>query len=161
MDDMLTNDPYARPGGVTALALLAYISGLFTIGVAVFGLIGFTSPQTKASYANPSLAVAALIIHGLVGVGYMVVASGMWRLRPWAFWAAIIASVLLLANYAFEFWQRVLTSPVTVGGIALPILILLYFGLSRTARHAFGVGETSAASSGGPRPPKRASSGPF
>jgi hypothetical protein len=44
-----------------------------------------------------------------------------------------------LANYAFEFWQRYLASPITVGGLVLPIFVLLYFGLSRSARKAFGV----------------------
>lgn len=148
MDDMLAHDPNARPAGVTALALLAYFSGFFSICVAVLGLIGFTSPQTQASYANPALAVAVLIVHGLLGVAYMVVGAGMWGLRRWAFWAAIAASVLILANYAFEFWDRVLTSPVTAGGLALPILTLLYFGLSPTARHAFGVGKALPVPSG-------------
>jgi hypothetical protein len=63
----------------------------------------------------------------------------LWGLRRWAFWAAIAGSILLVANYAFGLWQHVLSSPITVGGLALPLVILLYFALSRSARKAFGV----------------------
>lgn len=139
MDEIIAHDPHARPGGVTAIAVLADLSGLFSIGVAILGLIGFTTAATQASYPNPALAVTVLIIHGLLGVAYMVVAAGLWNLRRWAFWAAIAVSVLLLVNYVLELWDRVLASPVTVGGLLLPVLILLYFGLSRSARKAFGV----------------------
>ena len=139
MDNMFAHDPNVRPGGVTFIALLTYFSGLISIVVAVLGLLGFTSPTIQGRHVNPPAAIAVLIIHGLLGVAYVVVAGGLWRLRRWAFWAAIAISVLLLANYVFEFWQRYLASPITVGGLLLPIFVLLYFGLSRSARKAFGV----------------------
>jgi hypothetical protein len=139
MDNMLAHDPNARPGGVMVIAVLASFSGLISIGVSALGLFGFVGSQKPAAYANPSLAVTVLLVQGLLGVGYMVVAAGLWQLRRWAFWVAIAASVLLLVDYGFEFSEHIVASPVTVGGLVLPILILLYFGLSRTARHAFSV----------------------
>lgn len=139
MDNLLAHDPHARPGGVTFIALLTSISGLISIAVAILGLLGFTSPQTRASYANPSAAITVLVIHGLLGVGYMIVSGGLWRLRRWAFWTAIATSILLVVNYVFEFWEHYLASPITVGGLALPVIVLLYFGLSHSARHAFGM----------------------
>lgn len=139
MDNMLAHDPSARPGGVTFIALLAYFSGLVSIAVAVLGLLGFTSPNIQARHANPPAAVAVLIIHGLLGVGYVFVAGGLWRLRRWAFWSAIALSILLVVNSAFEFWERYIASPITVGGLVLPIVVLLYFSLSSSARKAFGV----------------------
>ncbi|MGZ3675980.1 MAG: hypothetical protein ACXWQR_16835 [Ktedonobacterales bacterium] len=139
MDNMLAHDPNARPGGVTFIALLTYFSGLISIGVAVLGLLGFTSPNIQARHADPAAEIAVMIIHGLLGIGYVIVAGGLWRLRRWAFWTAIAISILLVVNYAFELWQHYLSSPITVGGLTLPILVLLYFGLSRSARKAFGV----------------------
>src|SRR2546423_248127 len=109
MDNMFAHDPNVRPGGVTFIALLTNFSGLITIAVAVLGLLGFTSPTIQGRHANPPAAIAVLIIHGLLGVGYVIVAGGLWRLRRWAFWTAIVISALLVANYAFEFWQRYLT----------------------------------------------------
>lgn len=137
MDNMLAHDPTARPSGVTFIALLTYFSGLISIGVAILGLLGFSSPTIQARHANPPAAIAVLIIHGLLGIGYVVVAGGLWRLRRWAFWTAIVVSVLLVADYAFELWQNYIASPITVGGLALPLIVLLYFGLSRSARKAF------------------------
>lgn len=139
MDDLLARDPNARPGGVIVISVLASFSGLISIGASVLGLFGFLGSQKPEAYPNPALAVTFLVIQGLLGVGYLVVAAGLWGLHRWAFWVAIVASVLLLIDYGFEFWQHILASPVTVGGLVLPILILLYFGLSRSARHAFGV----------------------
>ncbi len=139
MDNMLAHDLNERPGGVTFIALLTDISGLTSIIVALIGLFGFLSPTIQARHANPPAEIAVLIIHGLLGVGYVIVASGLWRLRRWAFWTAIVISVLLVASYAFEWWQRYLASPITVGGLILPIIVLLYFGLSSSARKAFGV----------------------
>ncbi|HEV8191942.1 MAG TPA: hypothetical protein VGP82_10730 [Ktedonobacterales bacterium] len=139
MDNLLAHDPHARPGGVSAIAVLASFSGLISLGVSALGLLGFVGAHKPDAYANPSLAVTVLLVQGGLGVGYMVVAAGLWGLRRWAFWAALAASVLLLADYGFEFSEHLLASPVTVGGLVLPLLIVLYFGLSRTARHAFGV----------------------
>ncbi len=139
MDNMLAHDLTERPGGVTFIALLTYISGLFSIAAALLGLFGFLSPNIRARHANPPAEIAVMIIHLVLGVGYVIVANGLWRLRRWALWTAIAVSVLLIANFAFEFWQRYLASPITVGGLLLPIIVLLYFGLSRSARKAFGV----------------------
>src|SRR5262245_28842065 len=118
MDDLLANDPDARPGGVTAIAVLAAFSGLISISVSIIGLIG---PRQPSTHPNPALAAVALIVQGLLGVGYVVVATGLWHLRRWAFWVAIVASVLLLVDYGFEFWKHIVASPVTVGGLVLPI----------------------------------------
>lgn len=139
MDNMLARDLTDRPGGVTFIALLTNFSGLISIVTALLGLFGFLSPNIQEKHANPPAEIAVLIIHLLLGVGYVIVASGLWRLRRWAFWTAIAISVLLIANYALEFWQRYLASPITVGGLLLPLIVLLYFGLSRSARKAFGV----------------------
>ncbi|MGZ3640470.1 MAG: hypothetical protein ACXVCX_21775 [Ktedonobacterales bacterium] len=139
MDNMFAHDPNVRPGGVTFIALLTYFSGLISIVVSVLGLLGFSSPTIQQRHANPPAAIAVLIIQGLLGVAYVVVAGGLWRLRRWAFWTAIAISVLLVVNNVFELWQHYLASPVTVGGLVLPIFVLLYFGLSRSARKAFGV----------------------
>ncbi|MGZ3667482.1 MAG: hypothetical protein ACXVDA_23700, partial [Ktedonobacterales bacterium] len=100
MDNMLAQDPNARPGGVTFIALLTYFSGLISIGVAVLGLLGFTSPNIQARHADPAAEIAVMIIHGLLGIGYVIVAGGLWRLRRWAFWTAIAISILLVVNYA-------------------------------------------------------------
>ncbi len=139
MDNMRARDVTERSGGVTFIALLTNISGLFSIVTALLGLFGLLSPNSQAGHATPPAEIAVMIIHLLLGVGYMIVASGLWRLRRWAFWAAIAISVLLIANFAFEFWQRYLATPITVGGLLLPIIVLLYFGLSRSARKEFGV----------------------
>ena len=139
MDNMLAHDLTDRPGGVTFIALLTNFSGLISIVMALLGLFGFLSPNIQEKHANPPAEIAVLIIHLLLGIGYVIVASGLWRLRRWAFWTAIAISVLLIANYALEFWQRYLASPITVGGLLLPLIVLLYFGLSRSARKAFGV----------------------
>lgn len=139
MDNMLTHEPGARPGGVTFIAVLVDFAGLITIFVVILGLLGLTSPQIQSRHANVPAVVAALVFHGLLGIAYIIVAAGLWRLRRWAFWAALALSVLVVANDVFSFWEHYLTTPLTIVGGALPIVILLYFALSRSARRAFGV----------------------
>ncbi|HEX8033714.1 MAG TPA: hypothetical protein VF510_07690 [Ktedonobacterales bacterium] len=97
-DNMLAHDPTVRPGGVTFIALLTNFSGLISIVVAALGLLGFTSPTIQGRHANPPAALAVLIIDGVLGVGYVIVAGGLWRLRRWAFWTAIVISVLLVKD---------------------------------------------------------------
>lgn len=139
VDNMLTQERGDRPGGVTFIALLVDFAGLIIIFVVILSLLGLTSPQIQSRHADVPAAVAALAFHGLLGVAYVVVAAGLWRLRLWAFWAAIALSVLVVANDVFSFWEHYLTTPLTIVGGALPIVILLYFALSRSARRAFGV----------------------
>lgn len=139
MNNMVTHGPDARPGGITFIAVLVNLAGLYTIAVASISLLGLTSPQIQSRHTNVPAAVAVLVFHGLLGVAYVIVAGGLWRLRLWAFWAALVISVLVVANDVFGFWEHYLTTPLTIVGGALPIVILLYFALSRSARHAFGI----------------------
>ncbi len=139
MDNMLTDEPGARPGGVTFIAVLVDLAGLITVCVVILGLLGLTSPQIQSRHADIPAVVAALAFHGLLGIAYIVVAAGLWRMRLWAFWAALVISVVVVANDIFSFWEHYLTTPLTILGGALPIVILLYFALSRSARRAFGV----------------------
>src|SRR6185312_12713018 len=58
VDNMLTHEPGARPGGVTFIAVLVDFAGLITVFVVILGLLGLTSPQIQSRHADIPAVVA-------------------------------------------------------------------------------------------------------
>ena len=112
--------PPKRPLGVAILAILVILVGVFLLlagilallgaglaflgGFGFFGLVGF-------------VAALLFLIFGLIFVG---VGLGLWHLRSWAWWLAIIVLILEILGS--------LGSPIT---LILPLLIFIYLVLVR------------------------------
>ena len=111
----------SRPIGVAILAILIIVVGaLFLLGaVALFALAGLTAIQglpaffgLTGAYLGIILLVLALIF---IGVGL-----GLWHLRPWAWWLAIIVLVISIVGS--------LGDPL---GLIIPLILLIYLVLVR------------------------------
>jgi len=77
-----------RPTGVTILAVLAAIGGVFSIlgGLAAFGLGSFYAAVT----GNAFVTLFGLLIL-VLGVVYLGVAYGFWMLKPWGWtWGVVV-----------------------------------------------------------------------
>lgn len=108
-----------RPLGVTIIAILVAIGGVLEIigGLLILSII-------------PALAIVVLIL----GVLSLVLAWGLWTLKPWAFWATVILEVINLIQGIIGLVQGQGSS---VLSLIVPIIILLYLFMDRNVRAAF------------------------
>lgn len=86
-----------RPTGVTILAVLSAIGGVFSIlaGVALLGL-GAIAGSVGAGGLGGLAAIFGIIFLAL-GIAEIVLAYGMWTLKPWAWTLGIGLAVVSLA----------------------------------------------------------------
>lgn len=110
----------SRPIGVAILAILVILIGvLFLVGaIAVLFLSGFVALAGLLPFG---------MLGGLLGIVLLIVALiwiavglGLWHLRSWAWWLAIIVMILSILGG--------LTAP---GSIVIPLIILIYLILVR------------------------------
>lgn len=89
-----------RPLGITILAVLAAIGGVFAIlgGIALVGLMGVAGASTGSPALFGLGAVFGLVIL-VVGVAYIAFAYGAWTLKPWAWPLGVaLAAISLLLS---------------------------------------------------------------
>ena len=87
-----------RPLGITILAILTVLFGVFGLlgGLALIGLAGFGFAVGLPGFLGAfTAAVGAIIV--LVSLIAIVAGFGLWNLRPWAWWLAVIITVIQLA----------------------------------------------------------------
>jgi len=119
----------ARPMGVTIIAILAIIGGIFAIlGGGLFGIgLGFGS-------------ILGLLGVGLVGIGVveLITGWGLWTLKPWAWMIALAVQIVNIGvTLAFAIAGSSLISINTIVGVALPVIILYYL-MTPPVKSAFG-----------------------
>ncbi len=120
--------PPKRPIGVAIIAILSFLAGLVEIlgGVALLGLAAL-----GATAGAGFLAAFAGIIGGvllILGLITLAVAIGLWRMRSWAWWIALIVNLI-----------SVVLSIGTASyiGVIFPLIIVIYLIV---IRDKFGLG---------------------
>jgi hypothetical protein len=116
----------SRPLGVT---IIAFVSGAFaalqlcgsltSLGFAPFAIFG------EGGFGAMFGAGFGGIVGTVVAILTLVIAAGLWNLRPWAFWATVIIQVINILNFGINF------------GSLVPIIILAYMMLDKDVRRAF------------------------
>lgn len=135
----------ARPLGVTILAILAAIGG-------VFGLLGGLTMIGLGGLAGSVGGAAGVAFGGLVAIGGLIVlalavlqlalAYGFWTLRPWAWQLGVILSavsivIAILGVLRIVFYQE-------LGGAIISIAlsgVILYYLNQAEIRRAFNAPE--------------------
>jgi len=134
-----------RPILITIIALLAIISGAMQM-LASFG-IGVSSVFTGLKTADPGsleglkgLQLASVIAF-VIGLIAFVYGLGMWRLKKWAWWLAVLFNLGVIVSNAYNYSQAVDQAQKTgiLIGLAVCVLMLLFL-LSGHVRKAFGFG---------------------
>lgn len=133
-----------RPRGVTILAVIAIIYGVFSLLLALLGLLGsalLASGLTAAAarYSAGTL-VYATISDAVLGILYLAFSIGALRLKGWA-WTTGVAALILdvvrqLAGFALQGFG-VYKIVVTVITIAVAAFLLWYL-FRPHVRAAFG-----------------------
>ena len=116
--------PPRRPIGVTILAILVILAGLFAVLVTLLLVLA-------AVLLIPAWGLLPVIVTGiafLLAVLLLASGFGLLRLRPWAWWLAVIVLVL---NLVFTFSQLGIPGLGTLATgqmitIAIQVLVLLY-----------------------------------
>lgn len=111
----------SRPIGVAILAILVVLVGaLFLLSaLGVLLLTGFAAIRGLPTFFGLTGAFlgAILLIVALVFIG---VGLGLWNLRSWAWWLAVIVLVLLIIGSLGD-----------LVGLVIPLILLIYLLLVR------------------------------
>lgn len=88
------NNVAGRPAGVALIAIVIGAFGVVTAFLGLFGMLtGFVTGIMDSSRFADRVFLAGFV--GLVlGAIYIIAAIGLWGLRAWAWWLAILVSIV-------------------------------------------------------------------
>jgi hypothetical protein len=128
-----------RPLGITILAVLAIIGGIFLLlgGLALLALGGVAASQgDSVSGALGGFAAILGIVTLVLAILYLAFGVGAWMLKPWAWTLGVVSQVLSLL---IALVQIILGSSITgqIVGIIISAVILYYL-FTPNVKAAFG-----------------------
>ncbi len=85
-----------RPGGITILAILYILGGLFALAGGAMMLSG---GSMFGNALGGTILTAVGAIYVIVGLIDFVVAYGLWNLQPWARTVAIVFAIIGLLSF--------------------------------------------------------------
>jgi hypothetical protein len=133
-----------RPTGVTILAVIGIIYGIFTLLIAILGVLGLGllasgAFSARIHYSTGKL-IYATISDVVLGTLYLVFGIGAFQLKGWGWTAGVVALVLdILRNIV-----SVVMRGFSVGALVVPIITivialgLLWYLFRPNVRSAFG-----------------------
>jgi uncharacterized membrane protein (DUF2068 family) len=116
-----------RPLGVTIISILLGINGVLLIIVGLTAVLA--GGVTRAGFI---FFVGWIPL--IFGILSLILAWGLWNLRPWAFWTAVILEALSILNDIFGLTNN---GSRHIGDLIISLIILLYLLLDRNVRAAF------------------------
>src|SRR5512133_3762682 len=97
MEDVMQNvSTTRRPLGITIIAILLFISAIIEIIGGLFSVIG--TPLT-GTVSDVLLGWFPL----LIGIIELVLAWGLWTLKPWAYWGTLVVEIVNILVHFFGF----------------------------------------------------------
>lgn len=121
--------PVRRPIGVTILGILAILFGIFVLATGILTVLGalvILALPGGLGFGTLTIVIGVLVL--LFGILWLLAGFGLLRLRTWAWWLAIVVSVLTLLAAIPLF-------PGSAVNLAVAVVILLYL---LTVRRYFG-----------------------
>jgi hypothetical protein len=130
-----------RPVGVTIIAVLAIIYGVFSLLLALLGLLGSALLASGVAhravpYSAGTLAYAT-ISDAIIGILYLAFGIGAFSLKRWAWTAGVVALVLDIVRDIGSLVIQRSGSVVPIITIVIALLLLGYLFLPNV-RAAFG-----------------------
>ena len=129
--------PRKRPGGVTLVAVLVCIQGIFRVFIAFLFLVGALLGGWALTTSSVMVSVIPGVLAVIVGLVTLYFAWGLWTLKRWAYWATVILMALDLLGSVFEFTQPITDVWTVWGGMIIPAVVLIYFLAYSGVRKAF------------------------
>jgi uncharacterized membrane protein HdeD (DUF308 family) len=124
-----------RPLGITIIAILLFISAVIEILGGISSVLG--TPLT-GTISDVLLGWFPLVM----GVIELVLARGLWTIKPWAYWGTLVVEIvnILIHFYGFLGLPPTHSALAVVSGGIISILIVLYLLIDRNVRRAFQTG---------------------
>ena len=125
-----------RPLGITIIAILLFISAVIEIIGGISSVIGTTHAGTTST--DVLLGWFPLVI----GVIALVLAWGLWTLKPWAYWGTLLVEIVNILIHFFGFLglPRTHSALAVISGGIVSIIIVIYLLADRNVRRAFQTG---------------------
>ena len=135
MRQEVTSRVHKRPFGITIIAILLFISAVIEIIGGISSVFGSTPTGTLSDVL---LGWFPLIL----GVIELVLAWGLWTLKPWAYWGTLVAEIVIILVHFFGFLglPRTHSALAVISGGIISIIIVIYLLVDRNVRRAFLTG---------------------
>jgi hypothetical protein len=124
-----------RPFAITILAILMFISAVIEIIGGLTSVIG-----------NPPTGTASDVLLGwfplVLGVITLILAWGLWTLKPWAYWGTLVVEIVNILIHFFGFLglPKTHSALAVISGGVISIIIVIYLLVDRNVRRAFQAG---------------------
>ncbi len=124
-----------RPLGITILAILMFISAVIEIIGGLTSVIGNTPTGTASDVL---LGWFPLVL----GVVTLILAWGLWTLKPWAYWGTLVVEIVNILIHFFGFLglPKTHSALAVISGGVISIIIVIYLLVDRNVRRAFQAG---------------------
>lgn len=125
----------ARPIGITVLGVLVLLASVILV---VAGLLGiFASPLglIPGSGLNAGALFSGGILFLLLGIVLGVAGTGLMRLRPWAWWLALLTVIVVLVWTVVRIFQAI--ASLHLEWYATVAIAAVLFGYLVTVHHFF------------------------
>jgi hypothetical protein len=121
-----------RPVGITIVAVIAIVYGIFNLLVALLGLIGIGLAASGVAavatkYDAGTLAYAA-IWDAVLGILYLAFGIGAFRLKSWAWMVGVVALALELVRNVIGYVTTGF-GPLSIVTSVIALLLLVYLFL--------------------------------
>ncbi len=125
----------ARPIGVTILAVLSILAGIFFLIVGPLALLAAAVAGLMAEEVQLLQVVGALAV--VLGIFYLVSGYGLLRLTVWGWWLAIVVNFISVISTIV---QVVIDPAALLGQIIGLVIALIILGYLFVVRGEFGAG---------------------
>jgi hypothetical protein len=124
-----------RPFAITILAILMFISAVIEIIGGLTSVIGNTPTGTASDVL---LGWFPLVL----GVITLILAWGLWTLKPWAYWGTLVVEIVNILIHFFGFLglPKTHSALAVISGGVISIIIVIYLLVDRNVRRAFQAG---------------------
>jgi uncharacterized membrane protein (DUF2068 family) len=121
-----------RPLGITIISILMFLQAIFEIVVGFFSFFG--------SVIHDPLSIFLVAwIPLIMGILLLILAWGLWTLKPWAYWATLILEIVNIVLHFLGYGQTHSIFAIISGGI-ISIFIVIYLLVDGNVRRAFSTG---------------------
>lgn len=136
-----------RPLGVTIIAVILAIQGFLELIGGILLVVAANSATQKLVQHGHTVISKFVDAFGVgfgavgivIGLITLFFAYGFWTLKRWAFWSVVIVAALDVLIHIGELVRHTGTATGIIGGMILPVIILLYFLLDANVRRAFRI----------------------
>jgi len=124
-----------RPLGITIISILMFISAVIEIIGGLTSVIGNTPTGTASDVL---LGWFPLVL----GVITLILAWGLWTIKPWAYWGTLVVEIVNILIHFFGFLglPKTHSALAVISGGVISIIIVIYLLVDRNVRRAFQAG---------------------